>query len=421
MTKVVLVIGACGLDRLLSVAKYPEPDAKIRSLAYNEIGGGNAANTAHAMALLKDAAFLKEEAIVIKLLSKVGDDYIGRQLATELGNAGVDLSTSLFQYGHQGSTTSFTTIIVSDSEFTRTCIHTPGTCGPLTLDDVNKVDMEQLFQDVVHVHSDCRFADVSVVLAREARRRGLSVSVDPEKDRFLEEQDELLELATTVFLNAQQMQPYFERRSSALEEIHGRVALPKPVVEYPISNRIVADAITNSVCPPLFFLRWYGELELAKDFVITKGCFGAIHVQPESLQTLDTAADGHNKVVVREESHGDLQINCTVSDGSVHFVSCFEVQTCGVIKNATIVDTTGAGDAFIAGYLLMSLTLERRATMSRLALEFGTWVAGKKLQRPGARLRLSESSIAVDDELGHSISEVAKALKKLLSLFGGKM
>lgn len=43
---VILVIGACALDRLLTVSSYPEPDAKIRTNSYNEQGGGNAANTA---------------------------------------------------------------------------------------------------------------------------------------------------------------------------------------------------------------------------------------------------------------------------------------------------------------------------------------------------------------------------------------
>lgn len=43
---VILVIGACALDRLLTVSSYPVADAKIRTNSYNEVGGGNAANTA---------------------------------------------------------------------------------------------------------------------------------------------------------------------------------------------------------------------------------------------------------------------------------------------------------------------------------------------------------------------------------------
>lgn len=43
---VVLLVGSCGLDRLLTVSSYPAADSKIRTTSYNEVGGGNTANTA---------------------------------------------------------------------------------------------------------------------------------------------------------------------------------------------------------------------------------------------------------------------------------------------------------------------------------------------------------------------------------------
>jgi hypothetical protein len=43
---VILLIGSCGLDRLLTVSNYPAADAKVRTTSYNERGGGNSANTA---------------------------------------------------------------------------------------------------------------------------------------------------------------------------------------------------------------------------------------------------------------------------------------------------------------------------------------------------------------------------------------
>ncbi len=46
---VILVIGSCGLDRLLGVSSYPVADSKIRTTSYTEVGGGNAANTASGM------------------------------------------------------------------------------------------------------------------------------------------------------------------------------------------------------------------------------------------------------------------------------------------------------------------------------------------------------------------------------------
>ena len=132
--RVVLVVGACGLDRLLSVKKYPEADAKIRTTAYHETGGGNAANSAAAIGRLTDASFLKDRTrISVKYLGKVGRDELGQKLLKELNDSNVD--TSMCVRGPPGSTTSFTTVIVSDEEHTRTCIHTPGSCGELTVED----------------------------------------------------------------------------------------------------------------------------------------------------------------------------------------------------------------------------------------------------------------------------------------------
>lgn len=77
--KVILVVGARCLDRLLSVIDYPEADTKVRTTAYHEIGGGNAANTAPALALLKDAEVFSGSNLSVKLLTKLGDDYVGKQ------------------------------------------------------------------------------------------------------------------------------------------------------------------------------------------------------------------------------------------------------------------------------------------------------------------------------------------------------
>ena len=38
--KCILVVGSCGLDRLLTVQRFPVPDSKVRTTSYNEVGGG---------------------------------------------------------------------------------------------------------------------------------------------------------------------------------------------------------------------------------------------------------------------------------------------------------------------------------------------------------------------------------------------
>ena len=42
---VVLIVGSLGLDRLLTVPRYPKADSKVRTTSYYEEGGGNAGNT----------------------------------------------------------------------------------------------------------------------------------------------------------------------------------------------------------------------------------------------------------------------------------------------------------------------------------------------------------------------------------------
>lgn len=405
--KVILVVGACCLDRLLSVKNYPEADTKVRTTAYHEIGGGNAANTASAMALLKDAKVFSGSNLSVKLLTKLGDDYVGKQLSKELEEAGVDISSPLFQYGDRGSTTDFTTIIVSDSEVTRTCFHTPGTCGELTVEDLQKVDLDQVFENVIHLHSDSRFSDTALVLASEARRRGITVSVDAEKDRNIGSQHGLLELATTIFTNGGQMTDYFAARTKRLEEHHNRAPLPD--MKIVCDNNAASKMLANSVRPSAFYLRWFGDSQLEKDVVITKGGMGAIHVKPTSFEKQKSAS---NVVVVNHPGN----IVQEVTDGDVGTKTRYKVQSTGVLKEVDVVDSTGAGDAFIGGYLVAWSC----GFLVQFSLTFGAWVGGKKLEGPGARSTLPHS-VNVDEQLGTSAADVESSLLVLLDSFGEKV
>jgi sugar/nucleoside kinase (ribokinase family) len=269
--KIVLLVGSCGLDRLLTVTKYPDPDAKVRTTAaYNEVGGGNAANTASAMGKLTDASFLKKHNIRIRFLGKVGDDSVGQQLFDELNDSNVDTTSLLCLRGPPGSTTAFTTIIVSEEEHTRTCIHTPGTCDELTLEDVKEVDMDDVFQNVVHLHSDSRHTNASLILAREAKARGIPVSCDCEKDRKTKALDELVEISDLLFTNSNYLGSYLERLESELEFEKGRKILSNPSITVRTDGleQAIVDAYAKSLTPSAFFTRWYDQIE--KQVVVTQ-------------------------------------------------------------------------------------------------------------------------------------------------------
>lgn len=265
------MVGACGLDRLLTVPKYPEADAKVRTTAYNEIGGGNAANSAAAMARLTDATFLqrsgdKDTMIRVKYLGKVGQDQVGQKLLDELNDSNVDTSSPLCLRGPPGSTTSFTTIIVSEQEHTRTCLHTPGSCGELTVEDCQNVDMDCVFENVVHLHSDARHTSASLYLARQAKQRGITVSCDCEKDRHNQDLDRLLEISDIVFTNSGYLGDYLARLTRQLEQERNIAPLlmPATTVDTATSSSMLGEqaieAIINSLTPSAFLARWYPQL-----------------------------------------------------------------------------------------------------------------------------------------------------------------
>ena len=419
--KVVLVVGACCLDRLLAVTSYPQADAKIRTTAYHELAGGNAGNTATAMALLQNAAFLSgtnnnnnnnnnSGRIKIKILTKVGDDSVGLKLVQDLAKAGVDLSSPLFQV-KIGSTTSSTTIVVSNTENTRTCFHTPGSCGELTIEGFEAASLDELFENVVLLSSDGRHTSVANALAKEARKRGIPVAVDPEKDRQREEQDELMVLATTLLTNSDQMDKYFDRRRRELAGQNEGESLLKPVISLSTENTNSSTQIlANAIDPSSFYLRWHGDTQLHKEVVLTKGKLGAIRVTSKKMEATKNSP-GEPTILVRDDAY-PVVINYT--DAGEGVTSQFEVETTGVVHDVNVIDTTGAGDAFIGGYLLCKLVFP---SSSQLALQFGTWVAGKKLEGPGAQSTLP-MGIDVDNILGNTKEEVQQSLNALIGPFG---
>jgi sugar/nucleoside kinase (ribokinase family) len=266
---VILVVGSCGLDRLLTTSKYPIPDSKVRSIAYNEVGGGNAANTASAMALLQNAGCWSRN-VRVQLLSKVGDDLVGTKLVNELQGANVDTQSPLFRIGPPGSSTAVTTILVELEGHTRTCIHTPGTCGDLTIEEIEYFNMDDIFKNVIHLHSDSRHTDAALRLSREAKRRGIPVSVDCEKDRKNTSLDALLELSDIVFTNSNCLDSYLGRLESELEAETNRNVLPEPsmISSTDSLQEETLSIYAKSLAPSAFFTRWYSQMK--KQVIVTQ-------------------------------------------------------------------------------------------------------------------------------------------------------
>jgi sugar/nucleoside kinase (ribokinase family) len=274
----ILVIGACVLDRLLTVKTFPAPDSKVRTTSIDESGGGNAANTAMGMARLLDASFLSRRPR-IKLISKVGDDAIGMDLLKSLAASGVDVESVTQPVD---TTTSLTTVIVSELEHTRTCLHTPGTCGELSSEDIWQMGLNHLIDEtVIHVHTDGRHTDAALALVKEAVCQGIGLSVDVEKDRNSKALDELLKLATLVFTNSNQMKEYLERLTLEYETAEQRRPLPLPNITAKGLKEMDVSFYAQAIQPSSFFTRWFSQE--GKEVVITHGDRGSAHIHCETF------------------------------------------------------------------------------------------------------------------------------------------
>ena len=119
--------------------------------------------------------------------------------------------------------------------------------------------------------------------------------------------------------------------------------------------------------------------------------------------------------------------------------SCrYNIHSVGTLRDATVVDTTGAGDAFIAGYIMSlvaqnlpfdhCISFDRDSSTSNanddisddalcnltmFRLRFASWVSGRKLGGPGAQGALP-SAKDVDECLGVTYASVQEKLALLV-------
>ncbi|GJN35204.1 hypothetical protein PR202_gb23953 [Eleusine coracana subsp. coracana] len=199
---IVLGCGGISTDYLATVASFPNPDDKIRSLALKMQGGGNVGNALTAAARL---------GLAPRMISKVANDAMGRSILKELQEDGVD--TSYMVVSEDGNS-SFTYIIVDNQTFlllvllgsstfnfrkTRTCIHTPG-YPPMVPKELTKENLFAALDSADVVYFDARLPETALVVAEEASQRKIPILIDAERKR--EGLDELLNFASYVVCSA---------------------------------------------------------------------------------------------------------------------------------------------------------------------------------------------------------------------------
>lgn len=157
-------------------------------------------------------------------------------------------------------------------------------------------------------------------------------------------------------------------------------------------------------------------------FAHIRGHMGALHVYCDSSSSVtDEGSDDYHEVIATYSKHPKIvEVNqnvLEVNEAATWRASySYRVHYAGVIADANVIDTTGAGDAFIGGYILTQLLSKTIDDPIQFGLEFGAWVGGKKLSGPGARSALPKGC-EVDDQLGRTTEEIQGRLGKLLRPF----
>ena len=154
---------------------------------------------------------------------------------------------------------------------------------------------------------------------------------------------------------------------------------------------------------------------------------GSLHFVPVSLRRIQAeeglteasnlievnpATDGTDTSTIRHQ-YFDRQESCTMLVNNKYLV-----HRAGVVPNLKIVDSTGAGDSFIGAFLLSSLFFPEVENPIQFGLQFGAWVAGRKLEGPGSRTTLPKGT-DVDSSLGKDIASVKSSLERIVTPFNG--
>ncbi|KAK2986357.1 hypothetical protein RJ640_026621 [Escallonia rubra] len=366
--------GGVAVDLLAAVAAFPKPDDKIRTTSLMVQGGGNAGNALTCAARL---------GLNPRLISKVADDAQGRGILEELQADGVD--TSFLVVSKEGNSP-FTYVIVDNqtwgslsplpsfslfmfvrvvlqgnnscmifSRKTRTCIHTPG-FPPMIPDDLSKSSLLSALDGVRLVYFDVRLHETALVVAEEARRKSIPILIDAEKKR--DGLDDLLNFSDYVVCTAKFPQAWTEAPS-------------------------VPSALVSMLL----------RLPNLKFVIVTLGEDGCIMLERSAIGVQSEEIDIDSSL---EELKQKVDCNVAIPTSIHSTVTKFVVKGVGMVTGrlflgtaekippSELVDTTGAGDAFIGAVLYAICSNMPPEKM----LPFAAQVAAASCRALGARTGL---------------------------------
>lgn len=178
MKKTIVGIGACVMDTLYRVPKYPTEDTKCRATESKTAGGGPCATGLVAVRKLgADAAYI----------GNLSSDAGGRFLYSDFKKYGVDVSNVTVLDGYR----SFTSVLcLSEGAKSHTCIFDKGDLPALALNEAQK----DAIKGAALLLVDGNELDAAVDAAKLARAYGVPVLYDcgglyPNVERLLEYTD----------------------------------------------------------------------------------------------------------------------------------------------------------------------------------------------------------------------------------------
>ncbi|XP_061368589.1 uncharacterized protein LOC133311552 isoform X2 [Gastrolobium bilobum] len=337
-----IVVGCGGVyvDFLAAVDAFPKPDDKIRTTNLKVQGGGNVGNALTCVARL---------GLNPRVISKVADDSQGRGILDELQADGVD--TSFIVVSKEG-TSPFTYVIVDNQTKTRTCIHTPG-YPPMIPDDLSESSLLSALEGARIAYFDGRLYETALVVAHEAVRKNIPILIDAERPR--EGLDDLLKLADYVVCSAKFPQAW--TKASTVPQ-----ALVSMLLRYPNIKFVIVT--------------------LGKD-----GCI-MLERSFNGPSTEEMAVDSLSESLVLRKNKSVSIPTCISSsvaklkaEGIGAVSGKLYVGKAESIPPSELIDTTGAGDAFIGAVLYAICAKFSRETM----LSFAATVAAAKCRDLGAR------------------------------------
>ncbi|XP_057965197.1 uncharacterized protein LOC131155800 [Malania oleifera] len=341
---IVVGVGGLGLDYLAAVASYPKPDDKIRSTSLKVQGGGNVGNALTCAARL---------GLYPRIISKIADDTHGKYLLEDLKADGVD--TSFLVVSKDGNSP-MSYVIVDSQTKTRTCIHTPGH-PPMIPEDLSPSSLFFALEGARLAYFDVRLPETALVVAREAARKNIPILIDAERKR--EGLDDLLNLASYVVCAEKFPQAWTEELS-----------VPSALVSMLLS------------------------LPNVKFVIVTLGGDGCVMIERSTNQDQDSQEMDIDMLLdsLKQRKDDNTAIPTCLSSpttklsangiGTVHGRLFFG--TAERIPPSELIDTTGAGDAFVGAVLYAVCTGMPPEKM----LPFAAQVAAAGCRALGARTGL---------------------------------